>query len=61
MLRLFFLFFFDIGPRPENARAEEGVPSRDIVEDQKRVLMTLSRVFLGRFGAQVGQERLYAL
>lgn len=60
MLRLLFLFYFDIGPSPENARAEVGVSTRDIVEDQNRELIALGRVFLGRFGARVGQERQHA-
>lgn len=55
------LFFFNIGPSPENARAEVGVSSRDIVEDQNRELISLGRVFLGHYGAQVGQERQHAL
>lgn len=59
MLRLFFLFF-DIGPSPENARAEVWVSSRDIVEDQKIELMALGCVALGHFEAQVGQERQHA-
>lgn len=57
----FLLFFFDIGPSPENARAEVGVSSRDVAEDQNRELIALGRVFLGHFGSQVGQERQHGL
>lgn len=60
MLWLFFLFFV-IAPTLENARAEVGVSSRDIVEDQKIELMALGCVALGHFWTQVSQERQHAL